>query len=83
METTTGVTVDDVCDLLCLYYRADDHLAIVLEDILCYKFYLITVCYLHWIYSRVFLTSIFYYIHLILQAVLDKYKIVNSNKTVY
>ena len=29
METTTGVTVDDVCDLLCLYYRADDHLAIV------------------------------------------------------
>lgn len=64
METTTGVTVDDVCDLLCLYYRADDHLAIVGEDILCYKFYLITVCYLHWIYSRVFLTSIFYYIHL-------------------
>lgn len=29
METTTGVTVDDVCALLCLYYRADDHLAIV------------------------------------------------------
>ena len=83
METTAGVTVDDVCDLFMSIFQADTHPADVWEDILCYKFYLITVCYLHWIYSRVFLTSIFYYIHLILQAVLDKYKIVNSNKTVY